>query len=94
MIGGSPISSSGKGAIIWIVPDAPVNLVNLPAITSAYQVGLSWQQGASTGGTAITEYVLSYDQGFNTYVVFERGITSTGYIATNLKPGIRYTFKV
>lgn len=44
-----------------IVPDAPVNLSNVPSITDAYQIGLTWQQGASTGGTAITEYIISYD---------------------------------
>jgi hypothetical protein len=60
-IGESPVSAAGNGAIIIIVPDAPTDLVNVEAITSAYQVGLSWQQGASTGGTAITEYILSYD---------------------------------
>lgn len=93
-IGGSTISSGGNGAIIIIVPDPPVNLQNVAEITDAYQIGLSWQQGASTGGTAITEYILSYDQGINTYVVFESGITSTGFIATGLTPGVVYTFKV
>jgi hypothetical protein len=61
LIGESPVSTAGNGAIIIIVPDAPTNLINVSTITSAYQVGLSWQQGASTGGTAITEYILSYD---------------------------------
>jgi hypothetical protein len=57
---------------------------------------LTWQAGASSGGTPITEYILSYDQGHNilNYVVFEDGIQETSYIANGLVPGITYTFKV
>jgi titin len=93
-IGGSHVSDAGNGAVIIIVPDAPINLANVPSITNAYQVGLTWEPGASTGGTAITEYILFYDQAVNMYVELARGITGTGHIATGLTPGKTYTFKV
>ena len=53
-IGGGAVSSQGNGAVILIVPDPPINLENVPSITDAHQIGLTWQPGASTGGTAIT----------------------------------------
>lgn len=55
------MSAAGNGATIIIVPDAPTNLANVPAVTSATQVGLTWSAGLSTGGTGIIGYVLSYD---------------------------------
>ncbi len=88
------MSPAGNGATIIIVPDAPTNLANVPTVTSATQVGLTWQTGLSTGGTAIVSYVLSYDQGINTYVVLNSTITSTGYVATGLVAGTTYNFKV
>lgn len=79
-----------------IVPDAPINLANQPKITNAYQVGLTWEKGENEGGTPITEYVLSYDQGTDGayFFVFADGITTTDYIATGLIPGVNYHFKV
>jgi hypothetical protein len=42
VIGSSTVSAAGNGATILIVPDAPTNLANVPAVTSATQVGLTW----------------------------------------------------
>ena len=33
-------SDFGNGAIILLVPDAPINLVDVPSITTAYVIGL------------------------------------------------------
>jgi hypothetical protein len=35
-------SLEGNGAIILTIPDAPINLVNVPSITRATKIGLSW----------------------------------------------------
>jgi hypothetical protein len=37
-------------AIILTNPDAPKNLVNVPSVTTATQVGLSWEIGVKDGG--------------------------------------------
>jgi hypothetical protein len=96
LIGDSLTSEAGNGSIILVAPDAPVNLVNLPKITNAYQVGLSWSAGASEGGTPITEYVVSYDNGNNgaSFVVFQTGVLTSEYTATGLTAGVNYQFKV
>ena len=44
-----------------MTPDAPRNLVNVPAITTATQIGLSWDIGSANGGTPVIDYSLSYD---------------------------------
>jgi hypothetical protein len=40
LVGSSAYSPVGNGAIILTVPDAPLNLVNVPAITNGQQIGL------------------------------------------------------
>ena len=46
-----------------LVPDAPVSLSNNLTVTLATQIGLTWLDGASDGGTSISEYELWYDEG-------------------------------
>ena len=44
-------------------PDAPINLANNVAVTAAGVVGLTWNNGASTGGSPIIDYSISYQLG-------------------------------
>ena len=48
--GDSLVSEAGNGALMKLIPDAPVNLVNVPSITNAIVIGLTWEDGASDGG--------------------------------------------
>lgn len=59
--GDSNPSTLGNGAIIVLIPDAPLNLVNDASVTNAFQIGLSWSEGLSNGGTVVMYYRLSYD---------------------------------
>ncbi len=59
--GDSLMSSTGNGAIIVYVPDAPLNLADVLSITNDAQVGLVWTNGVSNGGTAVIDYVVQYD---------------------------------
>jgi len=59
--GPSVESLPGNGAIIVTVPDAPIDLENLPLITNANQIGLNWQLGLSDGGTPVIDFTLYYD---------------------------------
>jgi hypothetical protein len=54
-------SDFGNGAIILLVPDAPINLQDVPAVTTAYVIGLQWIDGMSTGGATIIDYRITYD---------------------------------
>jgi len=55
------VSDSGNGASVLVVPDSPINLVDVPSVTTAYVVGLKWEVGQATGGTDIIDYRIIYD---------------------------------
>jgi hypothetical protein len=43
------------------VPDAPLNLQNNPAITTATQIAIMWEDGVFNGGKEVTDYRITYD---------------------------------
>jgi len=92
VIGDSEFSEGGNGSVILVEPDAPVNLVNVLAISNAYQVGLSWQKGANDGGTPVISYTVSYDRGNDgaSFVEVQSGILETEYTVTGLTAGLTY----
>jgi hypothetical protein len=59
--GSSIPSSDGNGAVVVIVPTAPLNLINYPEITSASQIYFTWSNGAFDGGKPIIDYRVTYD---------------------------------
>ena len=59
--GDSSPSVIGSGANIVYVPDAPIQFENEPLITTATQIGLKWENGASSGGKPIIDYRIYYD---------------------------------
>lgn len=76
-------------------PDDPLNLANVPEITNAYQVGLTWQEGAYNGGSTVIDYQVSYSADpFETSSVFASDITTTSATVTGLSPGVTYRFFV
>ena len=79
-----------------LVPSAPVSLANNLSVTLATQIGLTWLDGASNGGTQITEYEVWYDEGNSgsSMKLLISGLTSKSHTATGLTQGTTYTFKV
>ena len=53
---GSSLDSEVVEILAAKLPDAPINLVNVPLVTTAYQVGLSWEEGAYNGGSPVIDY--------------------------------------
>ena len=51
-------SPEGTGAIILTIPDAPINFLNVPSITASSQIGLSWSDGISNGGTQVIDFTI------------------------------------
>lgn len=49
--GSSLVSDGGNGAVILTNPAAPINLANVPSVTTGYQIGLTWTEAAFNGGT-------------------------------------------
>jgi len=75
------------------VPDKPTSLADDGAVTTAYQVGLTWSEGAYSGGTDIIDYKVSYTDDI-VYVVFSDTILTNSVTVTGLTPGVTYTFFV
>ena len=42
------------------MPDAPINLVNLPDVTDANNIGFAWTAGASDGGNSVIDHKIWY----------------------------------
>lgn len=60
--GVSEISDPGYNDGVEVIPDAPINLVNHPEITSDSVIGISWSDGLSDGDSPILDYRIVYDQ--------------------------------
>ena len=88
-------SDAGNGGTILYVPSAPVGLADSTAVTTASVIGLTWNNGVSTGGSPIIDYRVSYDQSTGVYKVLDSGIADRSYQTTvTLTPGATYNFKV
>ena len=59
--GESIVSNDGNGAIVVVVPSAPVKLTTNQAGTSVNTISFTWNLGPSNGGRPIIDYRVSYD---------------------------------
>jgi hypothetical protein len=57
--GDSVQSAEFNGAVIQLVPDAPLSFSNVVVITDANQVGLIWAEG-DNGGTPVIDWRVWY----------------------------------
>jgi hypothetical protein len=93
--GTSGYSQIGNGALIQLVPNAPISLSNDAAQTLSTQIGLTWSEGASNGGSAVLDYRIYYDQTTGTWVELDSGIATNSYVTTvTLTQGMIYSFRV
>jgi hypothetical protein len=78
------------------IPDAPLNLVNIPGITTGYQVGLSWNEGVYNGGSPVLDYRIGYriSSSNDAYTLFDKDFVPTTGTVINLTPGTTYSFIV
>jgi hypothetical protein len=42
-------------------PDAPLDLQNVPEITTGSQIGLIWTEGLVSGGDTVEDYTIIWD---------------------------------
>ena len=59
--GDSVQESTGSGAVIQEVPDAPISLANDATTTTDTLIKFTFSDGASDGGTSIIDYTVYYD---------------------------------
>lgn len=57
--GSSPASDAGNGAIIITVPDKPINLSEDSLLRTLTDLGITWTEGASNGGSVVIDYRVS-----------------------------------
>jgi hypothetical protein len=57
--GSSTESSTGSGATIITVPDAPISLLEDTSQRTISDLGITWSDGASDGGSPIIDYRVS-----------------------------------
>jgi len=67
-------SSSGNGAVILTVPSPPILLSNVPILTNAVQIGLSWSEGEMNGGTEVLDYMIWSDLATSIFMPIATGI--------------------
>jgi hypothetical protein len=77
------------------VSDAPISLANDILTTTDTTIRFTWSDGSSDGGNAVIDYTIFYDQGTNTFVELEVGVTTQYYLTSvTLIAGTTYIFKV
>ena len=94
VIGTTEFSSEGNGAIMLTSPDAPINLANVPEITTGSQIGLVWEDGAIDGGADVIDYKITWDQGTGEETVLVQFLNAQSYTVTGLTASVTYVFKV
>jgi hypothetical protein len=93
--GDSGYSEIGGGALIQLVPYAPVDVIVDPANTSATQISFTWNDGSSDGGAAVIDYSIYYDQSTSTWIELDNAIAIKSYTTSiTLIEGHTYAFKV
>lgn len=87
---GFSLESEPISILVASPPDAPISLVNVPGKTTAYQVGLNWQDASYDGSSPVIDYRVSYAlESDLIWQVFESNVISTyrPFIVTGLTPG-------
>lgn len=76
------------------IPDKPVLLANVPGITLADRIGLTWAAPEFNGGSPIIDYRIWFDNATGSvFEVLAEGL-SLSYTALALTKGETYTLKV
>ncbi len=90
--GNSAASAASSSVTPVTTPGAPTSL---SGTVGNSQVTLSWTAPTSTGGSAITDYLVQYSTDGSNFTTFADGVsTTTSATVTGLVNGTAYTFKV
>jgi len=89
---GSSVDSSSLSILAAKRPGNPVSLANVPAQTTATQIGLSWSEGTYNGGSPVIDYEVSIST-TTSFTVFST-VTTRSAIVTGLTAGTSYKFYI
>jgi hypothetical protein len=96
VIGESEMSAEGSGASIFVpvVPEAPINMVEISSEVTKTTASFAWSDGAN-GGKPILDYMVEYDLADgSSWTTLETDILQKQYTATGLDQGNTYKFRV
>jgi hypothetical protein len=65
----------------------------VPDVTTSTQIGLTWDDGADDGGSAILDYKIDKAIENGEFELLETELTSKEYVAVSLTPGVTYRFQ-
>ena len=91
---GDGLASDASNSIT--LPTAPTAPLNLAAVVKSSSIDLIWSDSASTGGSAITDYVIEYQLTTGgSWVPFDDGVSVDKFTTvTGLANGTSYDFRV
>lgn len=69
-------------------PDAPLNVENVPSITTSSQIGIEWVEGEANGGQPVLDYKISYAIVSDSTYTTISPITDLFYTITGLNAGV------
>lgn len=90
---------SVESSILYVLaakePDAPINIAEVPAQTTGYQIGFVWQDGVYDGASPVIDYEVSFKQtAASDYAIHSSSYLNKYIIITGLTPGVSYDFVV
>jgi hypothetical protein len=93
LVGHSPYSAL-ISELAAQIPDAPISLANVPSITLADQIGLTWAAPVFDGGSPIIDYKLWFDDATGSTFEVLADDLQLSYTTLGLVQGSVYTFNV
>ena len=66
--------------------------MNIPAITTGYQIGFNWTLPSSNGGTAVIDFRILQSTDNSTFTNIDSNVVPLQYIALTLTPGTYYFY--
>jgi hypothetical protein len=94
------ISQPGNNAVIQLVPEPPINLLNDPfdlndpTTTSDIQIHFTWEDGLNNGGTPVLDYAVYSDEATGNWILLDNAVPSNEFTHSSVTAGLTYTFKV
>jgi hypothetical protein len=89
---GSSLQSESVLILAAKIPDAPIDLNNVPGITTGYIIGLDWNNGVYDGASQVIDFEIHYADDQGQYSLYRSGIIDSNIIVIGLTPGMTYTF--
>lgn len=83
---------SGNGAVMVLVPDAPINLTKDTVYSSKDVISFSWEEAVFNGGKPVLEFSIWFDQANGNFIELASTSDTDYTTGVTLTSGLTYTF--